>query len=553
MYENICGPTPINFIKIVPEGSNYIFTKDPNFIPITLKNFFNSVVQVNSFEECYYYAELGWSISKITIFEIAEYLVIFFLIILFAYITVRNKASINKLISSIKKISFDSNLQKIFLFFYLVIQAIITFNYVKNKSLDLKPFIDEYVSLSSNYHFFTEFDYNAGGFLGDTFSVYLTSGPVSAVGSVLGWILFENIYISRIFNYFWIVILLFLFFLVVKNVNKLNQNYYLLFIFQIILLVPWWQGSLYSLGEISSLILIAMAMLVSQKNRKLSLILFGLSIFLGKFLNIIIFSIFYIFIFLNERSIKQLTKDALFFLTFLIPWFILINLTYQKGNVVSYFFDLYYFVTDSSASGVQTSSIFNYSELKLTVLSSEFSSWNIYEKIRIAIFPLVSIYLIIKNRKFINTVFGKVSYAIAFSTMFIYLWFWILNPLKWMRYSQHFTVLSILLILSFIVFEVFKQKTDYLISFIMLTFYLDNSKKYYIYYLIIIISMYIFLNKKFYRPTSIIFMSLLITFDLSISVFDKDLQIIPDINIQNCENGLNTDSCREGYLSLLYE
>jgi len=553
MYENICGPTPINFIKIVPEGSNYIFTKDPNFIPITLKNIFNSVVQVNSFEECYYYAELGWSISKITIFEIAEYLVIFFLIILFAYITVRNKASINKLISSIKKISFDSNLQKIFLFFYLVIQAIITFNYVKNKSLDLKPFIDEYVSLSSNYHFFTEFDYNAGGFLGDTFSVYLTSGPVSAVGSVLGWILFENIYISRIFNYFWIVILLFLFFLVVKNVNKLNQNYYLLFIFQIILLVPWWQGSLYSLGEISSLILIAMAMLVSQKNRKLSLILFGLSIFLGKFLNIIIFSIFYIFIFLNERSIKQLTKDALFFLTFLIPWFILINLTYQKGNVVSYFFDLYYFVTDSSASGVQTSSIFNYSELKLTVLSSEFSSWNIYEKIRIGIFPLVSIYLIIKNRKFINTVFGKVSYAIAFSTMFIYLWFWILNPLKWMRYSQHFTVLSILLILSFIVFEVFKQKTDYLISFIMLTFYLDNSKKYYIYYLIIIISMYIFLNKKFYRPTSIIFMSLLITFDLSISVFDKDLQIIPDINIQNCENGLNTDSCREGYLSLLYE
>ena len=67
MYENICGITPLNFTKIVPEGSNYIFTKDPSFIPITLKNFFGSVVQVNSFEECYYYAELGWSNSKITI------------------------------------------------------------------------------------------------------------------------------------------------------------------------------------------------------------------------------------------------------------------------------------------------------------------------------------------------------------------------------------------------------------------------------------------------------------------------------------------------------
>jgi hypothetical protein len=55
MYENICGITPINFKKVIPEGSNYIFIKDPSFSPITLKNFFGSVVQVNSFEECLYY------------------------------------------------------------------------------------------------------------------------------------------------------------------------------------------------------------------------------------------------------------------------------------------------------------------------------------------------------------------------------------------------------------------------------------------------------------------------------------------------------------------
>ena len=69
MYENICGIAPINFKKVVPEGSNYIFIKDPSFSPIILKNFFGSVVQVNSFEECFYYAELGWSNSKITILE----------------------------------------------------------------------------------------------------------------------------------------------------------------------------------------------------------------------------------------------------------------------------------------------------------------------------------------------------------------------------------------------------------------------------------------------------------------------------------------------------
>ena len=56
---------------------------------------------------------------------------------------------------------------------------------MKNKAISLKPFVDEYVSISSNYHFFRELNFSAGGFLGDTFSVYLTSGPISAIGSVL--------------------------------------------------------------------------------------------------------------------------------------------------------------------------------------------------------------------------------------------------------------------------------------------------------------------------------------------------------------------------------
>ena len=33
MYENICGIAPINFKKVVPEGSTYIFIKDPSLGP----------------------------------------------------------------------------------------------------------------------------------------------------------------------------------------------------------------------------------------------------------------------------------------------------------------------------------------------------------------------------------------------------------------------------------------------------------------------------------------------------------------------------------------
>ena len=140
-------------------------------------------------------------------------------------------------------------------------------------------------------------------------------------------------------------------------------------------------------------------------------------------------------------------------------------------------------------------SIFNYSEISLSILSSEYASWNVYEKIRIGIIPLIALYLIMKNKKSIDSMFGKVSLAILFSITFIYFWFWILNPLKWMRYSQHFTLLSVLFILTFVVFEVFPSKLDYFISLITVAFYLDNTKKYFIYYLIIFCFIHRF-NKK---------------------------------------------------------
>ena len=193
MYENICGITPLNFTKIIPEVSNYIFTKDPSFIPITLKNFFGSVVQVNSFEECYYYAELGWSNSKITIFEIGQYFVIFLFTLIFLYVTKKNLGLIKSIISKSRLKLSISSLYKFFINTLIIFQLIIAFRYIKNKSINLKPFIDEYVSISSNYHLLTGLDFNAGQFLGGPFSVYLTSGPLASLGSVIGWISTNNI------------------------------------------------------------------------------------------------------------------------------------------------------------------------------------------------------------------------------------------------------------------------------------------------------------------------------------------------------------------------
>ena len=553
MKYEFCGIPPLGFNYQPQKSENFVFVADPNFVPINLQNFFGSIVTVNSFYECFYYGELGWSVSTLTIFDIAIYAVVFLLLGLLIFLMFKKQFLFNDVYQQAKSLIKTKNFMKLYTMIYIFFQIRIIYEYTKNKALSLKPFIDEYVSISSNYHLFRELNFSAGGFLGDTFSVYLTSGPISAIGSVFGWVLYENIYISRIFNYFWTVFLLFLFFIVVKNKLKLNQNYYLLFLFQLIVLVPWWQGVLYSIGEIPSLILVAMALLIFHKNRKLSLILFGISIFLGKLLNILIFLIFYIFIFLNERSLKTLITDASVFIVTLLPWFVLINFTYQKGNLINYFYDLRLLVSDSSASGVKAASIFNYSEIILSILNSEYNSWNVYEKIRIGILPLILLFLILKNKKSIDLIFGNVSLAIFLSITSTYLWFWILNPLKWMRYSQHFTFLLILLILSLVIFEVFPNKIDYFISLITLALYLDNTKKYFIYYLIIFCFLYIVLIKKPYKSVLIIFMSFLITFDISMSVLKKDFQTIPDININECKEELNTDICRENYFDSLNE
>ena len=49
------------------------------------------------------------------------------------------------------------------------------------------------------------------------------------------------------------------------------------------LLIPWWQGLLYGLGEIASMIIFTNAIYLFSNFRRLSLALFGISIFWESF------------------------------------------------------------------------------------------------------------------------------------------------------------------------------------------------------------------------------------------------------------------------------
>ena len=74
---------------------------------------------------------------------------------------------------------------KTFIFVYLFqISVLFYLFYITSKTL--KPFADEYVSLTSNLGFFTSLDFDAGIDHGGSYGVELTSGPISALGGVLG-------------------------------------------------------------------------------------------------------------------------------------------------------------------------------------------------------------------------------------------------------------------------------------------------------------------------------------------------------------------------------
>ena len=158
-------------------------------------------------------------------------------------------------------------------------------------------------------------DFNAGDFIGGSYSILLTSGPISAVGGVIGWSITNNLVAARLSNFYW---LLFLQAALLVFISK-SKNKDLLFLAigsnLFIVLVPWWQGSLYMIGEFASVIVFTNALFLFTKSRYVSILLFSISIFWGKLLTLLPFAIFYILSFMVKPDFKNIYKDAIAFLT----------------------------------------------------------------------------------------------------------------------------------------------------------------------------------------------------------------------------------------------
>ena len=109
----------------------------------------------------------------------------------------KSKIVINKLkiIILVKKITFWN-------FSSFPYPELFLFDYIRTKSVRLPPFIDEYISITANLNFFKNLSFIYYKFLGGNYNVNLTSGPISAVGSVIAWNITDKLIISRISNFF---------------------------------------------------------------------------------------------------------------------------------------------------------------------------------------------------------------------------------------------------------------------------------------------------------------------------------------------------------------
>lgn len=534
-----CGEFPNNFIEPIVSGNDYIFNSDPNFVPRNLYSIFGKVVTVNSFEECFYYIDLGWRQTKLSTNLLIFTLIFFVILIIF-----KHKF---KILPSLLK---NKSVQQFALGVCFIFEILIVFKYLSRKANIIPNFVDEYVVLASNVSLFTQGVFSAGDFLGGPFSIYLTSGPVSNFGAVLGWLFTSNIIFSRIFNYFWVVFLNILLLLALNlKHKKINYIYSTLIITTLYILIPWWQGILYGLGEVASMVIFVNATFLYNKSRKLSMGLFGISIFLGKLLTLLPFTGFYFFKMLRQRKV-EIFYDFFYFLTPVLPWFLLIHLNYNSGNFSDYIMDtLNLLLNNNSASGVNNFANFSINIIKNTLKNSEIIEWSVFDIYRISLIPILSILLIFKNRTKIDNQFSNLSTPIIFSIILPYLWFWLISPLKWIRYSQHFMVTIILLLAYLLIFDLLKTKYDYFLNVILLSSFIENEKNLIIIFMILI-SLFLFIIEiSDWKIMLNLFLLILIILDIGTAVFKAEAVKNSNSTDIYCVSNLSSEWCRKAYLN----
>lgn len=368
--------------------------------------------------------------------------------------------------------------------FLLTLQLIVIGFLIYNMSLSLRAFIDEIVSLSSNINFWNNgFDFRTGNSNGySSYSPKLTAGPISALGSSLSWNITQALPSIRIFNFVYVYLVQVVFCFFISKKHNFNFETLLIICGFIMTSIPWWYGTLYSLGEMISSILFFNSLILFNSFRRATLILMSISIFFGKFIFIICFLGFYISVLLNEKITLNILQDAFYFLIPLSVWLLLVYINYEQS--LSSYFSEFLFVYFQQPELIGS---FNFSleNIIKNLQSSEVSTWNVSIILRVLLSPILIIFLLIKKNVFGN----NLDIHLLFSIGFIYLYFWLLNPKKSVIYTQDFTYITLMLgfVAAFSLINS-SNKINKLISLLIISTFMSSNI---IFFLLIIFILFI--------------------------------------------------------------
>ena len=449
----------------------------------------------------------------------------------------------------------NTNKKTLYLFdiIYFLIVNYLVFILVKETAISLRTFDDEINSLASNYNFFTTLNFDARPLIPGNYGTGLTSGPLSAVGGVIGWGLTKSILVSRISNFYYIVILQLLFSYLLKKHYSFNFNKLIMFSIIQITLIPWWLGSLYSIGEFASTVIFVNSIILFPKKRQLSLLLFSSCIIYGKFLLMLPFLAFYISYLiiqiLNKKKIENIIKDISIFVVPFIIWYLLIIFKTSFKYFLTYLSEFTGMVLYFDDAGLNTLNKFSIQNIINQISSSEVSMWSTASLVRISIVPILFGILLIRNREIIKKTF-ELSFLPIFMTVFsTYIWFWLLSPQKYMRYTKHFTIIIVFFLFYFLILEMIEDRIDYLLIFASISLFFSDLKLIIFFNLVILLILFIIKNIGIKNIALRLSFLIFLVVNLQLSINETKLKNEIDLRFPSCVESLTSEKCYTSYIN----
>jgi len=437
-------------------------------------------------------------------------------------------------LSSLNMFSYKNNF-----FISLYFTALIYFVY--KTSSTLPPFRDEIVSLVANTGFFLNgfsFEGPRQTIFEGLYNPFLTSPPLSAVGSSIAWSFFNDFNLIRLANFLWVLVAQILFSKYVSNIYELDQKKVIIFSGFALVSFPFWFGSIYSLGETISIIFFFNSILLYKSYPKVSIFFMGMLVFFGKGILIVLFAFFYFFNLILTKDLKKVPLELLIFLFPSTIWILLINFKSEYQSISDY---IEHFIIMYESMGSQIGSLGLIDILSAQNILNNFQNsgvlnWNPSVLLRVFAPPIILfLVLLIKRGRDMMLDVKQLTYFVL-SLAPLYGWFVLVSPEKPIIYASHFTFPMLMFSLYLLSRKDLKNDLINNSAFFICCLYMTSD-------ILFLISLLTLLLINIFKRIGYSTLLILICFSIINSTYEVSKEKTYDVDLTECKKDIGSYSC----------